>query len=346
MTEKIRSLMLCGILLLGTLGVSSCNNNSSQPQTDITELQTTVQTSETEISSVTPKVTMTESQTSIDETKSDKETKTETETESVQKTVTELQTSINVTETKSEADANFFKTRGEVENITNEELVELAFGENQTENFVLDYFDFEKESFGGNLETEERPEVYDYFEINENEEYKDAAERFFSKLKESNTTYNSKSSNVFSFLSKEFCGENDIFVEYKVSERRERSTFSNGNYETYNFDVKHRYIFLKHLSEIEINKQNIKAYFDLLEAHYDFSNVTIIYRDVTETKTEVIYTYYCAVGCDNDFGLNNVAELDKYVISVNKKTAEVNGGGWPEVIKEYEITDSAATCEW
>lgn len=346
MAEKIRSLMLCGILLLGILGVSSCNSISNQAQTDITESQTTVQTSETEISSVTPKVTMTESQTSIDETKTDTDTKTEKQSESLQKTTTELQTSINVSETKSEAEANFFKTPEEVENITNEMLAEIAYGENQTRKFVLDYFDFEKESFGGILETEESPEVYWYLEFKENEDHKDTTERFFSKLKESNTTYNGETGSVFSFLSKDYCGENDIFLEYKVFERRERSMYRNDNLETFNIDGKHRYIFLKPLSEIKINKQNVKTYFDLLEARYNISNEIIIYRDVKETKTEVIYTYYCAAACYGDWNLNNVAELDKYVISVNKETAEVNGGGWPEVIKEYEIPDSAPTCEW
>lgn len=340
-SKRVNLVILCGCLLCVMVCLTSCRGDTENDivtgQSEQTEQSSDTNTV-TEKQFVTQSTDGTSSETSI-QSNTDENSDIRTETEQTTETVSEVTATQSAENSESNADTTSDvkgMTEEDVLNISDERLAKIAFGDYSTKDFIPDLYDISIESFGGALDSEEGICIKT---IKENEsDYKKYTEDFFDMLEKSNTTYDGETGQILTLEQKDFCGENDLFLEYKVTEKRVRTMYIDNELKTSEIVHKYRYFFLKPLADIDINKENITDYYDLMLVYYGAG--VMLYRDVDETETSFIYTYYEVFPCYGDYGVNNVATLLSSKVYVIKATNEAIY--FPDdTIKEYEVPNSA-----
>jgi hypothetical protein len=200
-----------------------------------------------------------------------------------------------------ESDLIQWTSTEEIENMTDEQLINEVYGNNKIS--VMDFY--EPDDFGINLEEKEWWYViweYNALTVVDAEE----VVLLFAN-KHSPRSY-----------SIDYIGENDYFFTFRLK---------------YSIHVV-RFIVYKEsafsctsTSDVEIHvfdKCSVKNILDSVFFlwHANWASARIIYRDFYETDDEYIYTFYHTYIVSGDWGVNSTAVLGKKEIKVNKKTGK------------------------
>lgn len=197
-----------------------------------------------------------------------------------------------------------------IENITDEQLVEIAYGSNKILNTDLHKFDnFSVDFIEG--ENWYRSDIWLSGSVSSLEEAKKIALDFAT-------------SDRYTDYSVEFIGENNLYYQLRVK----RGTFA------------YRMNFYKD-SVIKFSKGNSNYYGG--KTHYSFSDVIFqkldydtvltimdlengnaLYRYFEESDKEYIYTQYRITTVGGDWGLNSTVSLKKYVTKIDKNTGTID----------------------
>lgn len=148
-----------------------------------------------------------------------------------------------------------------------------------------------------------------------------------------------------------FCGENDWYIEYSVRYTDARTMYSNNVLVTLRIPRAYRRVYMKTISNGlllgELSAEYVQQQLDLLiwEQHANMYGEHILYREVTETEDEYVYSYLYSSYCSADWDVNATAYLKTETWTVDKQTHEMNISPFSGTIKEVEIEGTALSWD-
>ena len=250
-------------------------------------------------------------------------------------------------ETENIPEIQWTSTNDEIENITDEQLINLVYKEDKiavadfytpddfgvalkekewwheiTLNPISTFADAEKEVTSFVFMQNPGSHTIDY--IGENDFYYEFRVEYINRSWEEYLKYHGKSLEEYTYTSR--------IIVYKESVKYCAFNSQTGYY----FEIR------------DLDKDSVKNLLDLdaFLCNHQFHSANIIYRDFVETDNEYIYTYYRTFITGNDWNVNCKAVLEKMETSVNKKTGEYiglwkNGPEKFQILKEVSIPGTA-----
>jgi hypothetical protein len=245
------------------------------------------------------------------------------------------------------AEIQWTTTNDEIENITDEELINLAYKKDKIA--VSDFYT--PDDFGIALKDKE---WWHEVTLNPISTFEGAEEEVISFVFMQNP-----GSHTIDYI-----GENNFYYEFRVEyiNRSWEEYLKNRGESLEEYTYTSRIIVYKesakyctfnsqtgYYAEIRaLDKDSVQNLLDLeaFMSNHQLYTANIIYRDFVETDNEYVYTYYRTYIAGGDYNVNCEAVLEKMETSINKKTGEYkglwkSGPAKSQKLKEVEIPGTA-----
>lgn len=203
-----------------------------------------------------------------------------------------------------------------IENITDEQLVEIAYGSNgilSTDLHDFDTFsvDFLEGENGYQGESWYGTGIWLAGSVSSLEQAKEIALDFAT-------------SDRYTDYSIEFIGENDLYYQLRVKRGpfAYRMNFYKDSVIKFSKGDSSYYGGKTHYSFANVIFQKLD--YDTVLTIMDLENPNALYRYFEEKDNEYIYTKYRITTVDGDWGLNSTVSLTKYVTKISKKTGTID----------------------
>ena len=269
-----------------------------------------------------------------------------------------------------------FTSAEDVESISDEDLVIIAYGDYKREDFFEEGSSVAIDLFDVSLmvPTEEEPEntyetiridILDIKEIGENHDNNTLITSEFLKeygasdveriIDLQNTRVPGEATGIL-VKDKEiiYCGETDYYVEYSGRYTDCRSLYENDVLVTHNIPRAYRFVYMKTFVMCiydngyrpmmlgELNKEYVQQQMDYYMSGTEY--YTMVYRETEETEDSYIYTYYYVTLSGGDWGINDEAVLYKEAIQIDKDTHILYYNYFYEPVKSVKIPGTAPSC--